>query len=77
MSTPTPNDNLLAAYGAVGDLLKQTAEKKTLLQGYRQTKQEYSDLVDVTKAELDSLTAQLRAASVNLRDVLNAQLPPS
>lgn len=77
MSTPTPNDDLLAAYGAVGALLQQTSDLKKLLQGYRATKQEYTTLVDSAKNELDSRTEDLRAASISLRDVLNAQLPPA
>lgn len=69
-------DDLLASLGAVGDTVKQITDKRAQLQGYKDTRDQYAALVQSTKADLDTLTGNAKAALQDLAAKINAQFPP-
>jgi len=59
----------------VSTITEQLAEKRQLLENYRSTRQQYSQLITDTKAQLDQLTNDGKTALQELRDAINAAFP--
>lgn len=70
-------DDLQDKLAQVSDVMTKIAETRKLLENYRNTRQEYAQLVSDTKDQLNQQTTDGAQSLKELRDAINAVFPPS
>lgn len=70
-------DDLLDELGQTTEVMKALGEVRDRLQGYRESRQRFAELVQETQAERDALVTASEAALRNLAAAINAAFPPA
>lgn len=75
MATQQQIEDLLASVGQVGQVMAELTAERAKLQGYRDTRQQYADLVTSQKTLVDGLITNSEAALRDLAAKISAVFP--
>ena len=77
MATQQQIEDLLTSVGTVGQVMADLSAERAKLQGYRDVRQQYADLVATQKALVDNLITSSEAALRDLATKISAVFPAS